>query len=291
VNGALAVGRYTLIELSRRRILLVFFILGAIGIVILGVGLKVLYSFATSQGSFGAPNTDPAALNRYLELAFVNYVFSALGVFGLLIAFAIGMTAIYHDLESGAAVSIFAKPVSRFAFAVGKIGGAVLALMAIVGLLAVETRIVMFLFGGGLEGSLTGEAAAVVANTMVVMLIVLALSTWMNNIVAAVVAFVYYNVITGVIAFVHKLFETGVIKNDVVKTIFDILYWVVPHELVSSAPADLAKAQIALSNAQTDPGVLAAVPSASGWGDIAWWAFVIVFFAGMVYFAVRRRQV
>jgi len=291
VTGALAVGRYTLLELSRRRILLVFFILGALGIVCLGVGLKVLYSFASSQGSFGAPNTDPAALNRYLELAFVNYVFSALGVFGLLIAFAIGMTAIYHDLESGAAVSIFAKPVSRFAFAVGKIGGAVLALVAIVGLLAVETRIVMFLFGGGLEASLTGEAAAVVANTMVVMLIVLALSTWMNNIVAAVVAFVYYNVITGVIAFVHKLFETGVIKNDVVKAIFDILYWVVPHELVSSAPGDLAKAQVALSNAQTDQGVLAAIPSASGWSDIAWWAFVVIFFAGLVYLAVRRRQV
>lgn len=291
MNGALAVGRYTLLELSRRRILLVFFILGALGIVLLGAGLKILYSFASSQGSFGAPNTDPAAFNRYLELAFVNYVFSALGVFGLLIAFAIGMTAIYHDLESGAAVSIFAKPVSRFAFAAGKIGGAILALVAIVGLLAVETRIVMFLFGGGLEGSLTGEAAAVVANTMVVMLIVLALSTWMNNIVAAVVAFVYYNVITGVIAFVHKLFETGVINNDPVKAIFEVLYWLVPHELVSSAPGDLARAQIALSSSPTDNSILAAVPSASAWGDIAWWAFVVLFFAGMVYFAVRRRQV
>jgi ABC-type transport system involved in multi-copper enzyme maturation permease subunit len=291
MNGALAVARYTLLELSRRRILLVFFVLGAIGIVCLGVGLKVLYAFASSQGSFGAPNTDPAALNRYLELAFVNYVFSALGVFGLLIAFAIGMTAIYHDLESGAAVSIFAKPVSRFAFSAGKIGGAVLALVAIVGLLAVETRIVMFLFGGGLEGSLTGEAAAVVANTIVVMLIVLALSTWMNNIVAAVVAFVYYNVITGVIAFVHKLFETGAINNDVVKTIFDVLYWLVPHELVSSAPGDLARAQIALSSSPSDHQILDAIPSASGWGDIAWWVFVVLFFAGMVYLAVRRRQV
>lgn len=292
MNGALAVARYTLLELSRRRILLVFFILGAIGIVCLGVGLKVLYSFASGQGNFGAPNTDPAAFNRYLELAFVNYVFSALGVFGLLIAFAIGMTAIYHDLESGAAVSIFAKPVSRFAFAVGKIGGAVLALVVIVGLLAVETRIVMFLFGGGLEGSLTGEAAAVVGNTIVVMLIVLALSTWMNNIVAAVVAFVYYNVITGVIAFVHKLFDTGAINNTLVRSIFDVLYWLVPHELVSSAPGDLARAQIALSNApSSNTAILGAIPSASGWGDIAWWAFVVVFFAGMVYLAVRRRQV
>ena len=291
MNGALAVSRYTLLELSRRRILLVFFVLGALGIVCLGVGLKILYSVASSQGSFSAPDVDPAAFNRFLELAFVNYVFSALGVFGLLIAFAIGMTAIYHDLESGAAVSIFAKPVSRFAFAAGKIGGAVTALVVIVGVLALETRFVMFLFGGGLEGSLTGEAAAVVANTMVVMLIVLALSTWMNNIVAAVVAFVYYNVITGVIAFVHSLADNGAINNNVVKTIFDVLYWLVPHELVSSAPGDLAKAQIAMSPARAGNSALAAIPPASGWGDIAWWAFVVVFFAGMVYYAVRRRQV
>jgi ABC-type transport system involved in multi-copper enzyme maturation permease subunit len=291
MNGALAVGRYTLLELSRRRILLVFFILGAAGIVLLGVGLKILYAVASSNGGFAPQDTDAATFNRFIELAFVNYVFTALGTFGLLIAFAIGMTAIYHDLESGAAVSIFAKPVSRFAFAAGKIAGAVAALVVIVGLLAVETRFVMFLFGGGLEGSLTGEAAAVVANTVVVMLIVLALSTWMNNIVAAVVAFVYYNVITGVIGFVHNLADKGVIDNNVVKTIFDILYWIVPHELVSSAPGDLARAQIALSNAQSDTQALAAVPSASGLGDIAWWAFVVIFFAGMVYLAVRRRQV
>ena len=291
MNGALAVARYTLLELSRRRILLVFFILGALGIVCLGVGLKILYSVASSQGGFSAPDVDPVAFNRFIELAFVNYVFSALGVFGLLIAFAIGMTAIYHDLESGAAVSIFAKPVSRFAFAAGKIGGAVTALVVIVGVLALETRFVMFLFGGGLEGSLTGEAAAVVANTMVVMLIVLALSTWMNNIVAAVVAFVYYNVITGVIAFVHSLADNGAINNNVVKTIFDVLYWLVPHELVSSAPGDLAKAQIAMSPAQAGNSALAAIPQASGSGDIAWWAFVVVFFAGMVYYAIRRRQV
>ena len=291
MNGSLAVARYTLLELSRRRILLVFFILGAAGIVCLGVGLKILYSVASSQGTFATREVDPAAFNRFLELAFVNYVFSALGVFGLLIAFAIGMTAIYHDLESGAAVSIFAKPVSRFAFAAGKIGGAVTALVAIVGVLALETRFVMFLFGGGLENSLTGEALAVVANTMVVMLIVLALSTWMNNIVAAVVAFVYYNVITGVIGFVHSLADNGAINNNVVKTIFDVLYWIVPHELVSSAPGDLAKAQIAMSPAQSGNSALAAIPSASGWGDIAWWAFVVVFFAGMVYYAVRRRQV
>ena len=291
MNGTLAVARYTLIELSRRRILLVFFIIGALGIVGLGVGLKILYTVALSSGSIAPKNVDPAVFNRFLELSFVNYVFSALATFSLLIAYAIGMTAIYHDLDSGAAVSIFSKPVSRFAFATGKVAAALTALVAIVGVLALEARFVMFLFGGGLENALTGEALAVVGNSVVVMLIVLSLSTWMNNIVAAVVAFVYYNVITGVISFVHNLADNGVITNNVVKTIFDIVYWLVPHELVSSAIGDVTKAQIAISGPQANNQALAGIPSASGVGDIVWWAFVVCFFAGLVYYAVRRRQV
>jgi ABC-type transport system involved in multi-copper enzyme maturation permease subunit len=291
MNGTLAVARYTLAELSRRRILLVFFIIGAIGIVGLGGGLKILYTVASSSGNIAPKNVDPAVFNRFLELTFVNYVFSALATFGLLIAFAIGMTAIYHDLDSGAAVSIFSKPVSRLAFATGKVAAAVAALVVIVGALALEARFVMFLFGGGLENALTGEALAVVGNCMVVMLIVLSLSTWMNNIVAAVVAFVYYNVITGVISFVHNLADNGVITNNVVKTIFDIVYWLVPHEIVSSATGDVAKASITISGPQTNSQALAGIPPASGIGDIVWWAFVVCFFAGLVYYAVRRRQV
>jgi ABC-type transport system involved in multi-copper enzyme maturation permease subunit len=203
------------------------------------------------------------------------------------------MTAIYHDLDSGAAVSIFSKPVSRVAFAAGKVGAAVAALVAIMAVLALEARFVMFLFGGGLENALTLEALAVVANTLVLMLIVLALSTWMNNIVAAVVAFVYYNVLSGVVVFVHNLVDNGVIGNTVVRTIVDIVYWLFPHQLVSSAAGDLARAQIALSGSTPQDGsqALASIPPASGVGDILWWVFVVCFFSGMLYYAVRRRQV
>ena len=293
MNGTLAVARYTLVELSRRRILLVFLILGAVGIAALGTGLKLLYSFLSTSSGVAPSNADPAAFNRFLELLFVNYVFSALGTFGLLIAFAIGMTAIYHDLDSGAAVSIFSKPVSRLAFAGGKVAAAVAALVVIMAALALEARFVMFLFGGGLENALTFEALAVVANTLVLMLIVLALSTWMNNIVAAVVAFVYYNVLSGVVGFVHNLVDNGLIGNSVVKAIFDIVYWLFPHQLVSSAPGELARAQIGLSGTTPQGGsqALASIPAASGAGDILWWAFVVCFFSGMLYYAVRRRQV
>ncbi len=293
MNGALAVSRYTLLELSRRRVLLVFFIIGALGIIALGGGLKILYQVASSNpNNFGnASNVDAATFDRFLELLFVSYLFQALSVFALLIAFGIGMTAIYHDLESGAAVSIFSKPVSRFAFTIGKLAAAVAGLIVIVGLLAVEARLIMFLFGGGLESALTGQLLAVVANAIVVMLIVLSLSTWMNNILAAIAAFIYYNVITGVISTIHMLADGGVIGNNVVRDVFDVLYWLVPHQLVSSAVRDLAQAEIQISGGVENNQALATIPSPSSAGDIAWWVFTVLVFAGLVYYAVRRRQV
>ncbi len=293
MNGALAVSRYTLLELSRRRVLLVFFIIGALGIIALGGGLKILYQVASSNpNNFGnASNVDAATFDRFLELLFVSYLFQALSVFALLIAFGIGMTAIYHDLESGAAVSIFSKPVSRFAFTIGKLAAAVAGLIVVVGLLAVEARLIMFLFGGGLESALTGQLLAVMANAIVVMLIVLSLSTWMNNILAAIAAFIYYNVITGVISTIHMLADGGVIGNNVVRDVFDVLYWLVPHQLVSSAVRDLAQAEIQISGGVENNQALATIPSPSGAGDIAWWVFTVLVFAGLVYYAVRRRQV
>ena len=294
MNGTLAVARYTLLELSRRRILLVFFVVGAVGTVLLGVFLKIANSLATrgtAQSVNGATQLDPAQMNQLLEAVFVTYLLGALGIFSLLIAFAIGMTAIYHDLESGTAVSLFSKPISRLAYTIGKISAAVAALVLVVGVLGIEARLAMLLFGGGLEGALTAEVLAVVANTVVVMLIVLALSTWMNNIIAAVVAFIYYDVVAALVVTIRNLTDQGVIDNGFLKGVFDVLYWVVPHELTSSASGDIAR-EIQLSGGgSANAATLAAIPPASGAGDILWWAFLVIVFSSLVYVAVRRRQV
>jgi ABC-type transport system involved in multi-copper enzyme maturation permease subunit len=300
MNGTLAVARYTLLELSRRRILLVFFVIGALGIAAIGIALKILYSVSplSFSGPPGSPAPDPAHLNLITELQFVTQLMSVIGFFALLIAFAIGMTAIYHDLESGAAVSIFSKPVSRLAFTTGKVLAAVLSMIVIVGLLSLETRLVMTLFGGGLEGALWVETVAAVANAALLMLIVLALSTWMNNIIAAVVAFVY-NFAASVVVTLHAALGGGGFgSNEIVKLVFNVAYWLVPHQLMSDARRQLARAEFDLfsKQAQGGPGPTAAdfinsVPGASGIQDIIWWVFLVVLMATLVYIAVRRRQV
>ncbi|MEP6752335.1 MAG: ABC transporter permease subunit [Candidatus Dormiibacterota bacterium] len=295
MNGTLAVARYTLLELSRRRILLVFYVVGAVGIVLLGGFLKIANTLATrgpAQSVNGATQLDPAQVNRLLEAVFVSYLLGALGIFALLIAFAIGMTTIYHDLESGTAVSLFSKPISRLAYTIGKIFAAVVALVLVVGVLGIEARLAMLLFGGGLEGALTAEVLAVVANAVVVMLIVLALSTWVNNIIAAVVAFIYYNVVATLVVTIRNLIHQGVIDNTNLRAVFDVLYWVVPHQLTSSASGDIARTEIQVSGGgSTNSATLALIPPGSGAGDILWWAFVVVVFASLAYIAVRRKQV
>jgi ABC-type transport system involved in multi-copper enzyme maturation permease subunit len=207
------------------------------------------------------------------------------------------MTAIYHDLESGAAVAIFSKPVSRLAFAIGKVGAAATALIVIVGLLSIEAMLFGLLFGGGLEQTLAIEAVAQVANALTLMLIVLALSTWMNNIVAAIVAFIY-NAAGGVVVALHNQLASAVNFGEsvVLKDVINILYWLVPHQLTSDAPRELVKAEIELFSVPGQPGpdlnqALTAVPGPSDLTDIVWWAFVVAVMAALVYVAVRRRQV
>jgi len=299
VKGTLAVARFTLIDLSRRRILLVFAILGAVGIAGIGTILKIFsstFAGAAFTGSPGSAPPDPAKINRFLDLMFVSDLVGALGLFALLIAFGIGMTAIYHDLESGAAVAIFSKPVSRFAFTAGKVAAAAVAMIVIVGLLSIEAMLVGLLFGGGLEQTLVAEAVAQVANALTLMLIVLALSTWMNNIVAAILAFIY-NAAAGVVVALHNQSAAGNLgDNAILNGGLNVLYWLVPHQLTSDAPRELVKAEVELFSTPGQPGpdvsqAVASVPGPSDLTDILWWAFVVILFASLVYVAVRRRQV
>ena len=291
----MAVARYTLLEISRRRILLVFFVIGVVGIAVIGIALKVA---PINMGSPGGTAPDPAVVSRFLELTFVRILTQVVGFFALLIAFAIGMTAIYHDLESGAAVAIFSKPITRLAYTIGKVVAAIIAMLLVVGLLGLEARLFMALFGGGLEQAMWVETVASVANAVLLMLIVLALSTWMNNIVAAIVAFIY-SFVGGVVVALHAQFGApGVLSAPaIIKTVLNILYWLVPHQLMSDAQRQIVKAQFELfggpqgRGAPTTNQILSSVPGASSLQDILWWAFLVVLMATLVYVAVRRRQV
>lgn len=155
----------------------------------------------------------------------------------------------------------------------------------------------MYLFGGGLEDALWWETLAAVANAVTLMLIVLALSGWVNNIVAAIIAFIY-NGAAGIVVTLHQQMTNGGVlaDNQVLHVGITILYWLVPHGLVSSAPREIARQELEILNS-TEPGgpnfdqAFSGIPGPSGAADIIWWAFVVAVLFGLVYLAVRRRQV
>jgi hypothetical protein len=133
------------------------------------------------------------------------------------------------------------------------------------------------------------------------MLLVMALSTWMNNIVAAIVAFVY-NGVAGFVVALHSQVQAGLLgDNQVLKAAVNVFYWLLPHPLMSDARRQIALAEFDLfSSLGTGPRTgqgaardqfLAGIPGASGPADIIWWVFVVCVFAGLAYYAVRRRQV
>lgn len=296
-----AVTRYTLVELSRRRILLVFFIIGAVGIVVLGVALKIAANAIGASVVVGGPPgstpPDPAQVQQVIELGFVNDLIGVLAFFALLVSFAIGMTAIYHDLDSGAAVSIFSKPISRLGYTAGKIAAAVVAMLVVVGALSLEARLVMQLFGGGLDRALWGEAAAQVGNAILLMLLVLALSAWMNNIVAAIIAFIYNGVASFVVTLHQQLDAGNLGNNQIISTVLNVAYWLVPHALRSDAQREITKKSIEIFSRPERRGgpspdqIVAGIPGASSATDIIWWIFLVALFATLVYVAVRRRQI
>src|SRR5256885_11759261 len=129
------------------------------------------------------------------------------------------------------------------------------------------------------------------------MLLVLALSAWMNNIVAAVVAFIY-NGVAGVVTALHQQLLTGSFgDNQVLHVGLNVLYWLVPHPLISSAPREIVRPQFEILTSNQPEGapsidqIVSSIPGASGVSAVSWWLFVVGGLVGILYFAVRRRPV
>ena len=139
--------------------------------------------------------------------------------------------------------------------------------------------------------------ATVVTNAVTLMLLVLALSAWMNNIVAAIVGFIY-NGAAGVVVTLHQQLVSGNLgDNQVLHAGLNTLYWLVPHALVSSAPREIVRQEFEIFATNQPEGaasvdqMVSSIPGPSGAADIIWWVFVVCVMFGILYFAVRRRQV
>lgn len=284
--AALAVARYTLVELSRRRLLGVFVGIGIFLTAGIGIAPLVLPGFRSADDRTifilgGISRVDGLALE--------------------LCAFAIGMTVINHDLDSGAIVGILSKPVTRLSYSVGKLAAALFLLFLLGSILTAGSMLAVELNSGGHMEVLFWFFAAGVANMMLLMILVMDLTVYLNNIVAAAIV-VTLTFVQNQVSVLYALVQQNVITTPIHEDVVRVFYWLVPHPLVSNLDRDITITQFNLNCAtgcagmQPDPAAylaqeLSRIPGATGNGDIVYWFAYLAVACGILYLALRRKQV
>jgi len=285
VSKTLAVSRYTLVELWRRRILIVL----------------VLVAVALIAGVGAVPHVVPGFRSDDDRTVFILDTLSRLvGLAASLCAYAVGMTIINHDLDSGTAVGLFAKPVSRIGYALGKLITASGVLIAIAALLGGGAVLLVALNGGGHVQPLFWFSAATAANIVLLLVLLMILTVYINNIVAAVIVFAF-NYVDGVVVSAHTLVQENLITSPPLQWIVDFFYWALPHPLYSDLPRELVRLQFKLGAEGPHPGpvisaamqqqMIQRTVAASSAGDVMFWLAYLAVLCALLVLAVRRKQV
>jgi ABC-type transport system involved in multi-copper enzyme maturation permease subunit len=285
--GALAVARYTLLELARRRLILFF------------VGIAIVFTAGLGLAPLVIPGLTTADEKTVFVLGGITKVDS---IAIELCAFAVGMIVINHDLDSGAIVGILAKPITRLGYAAGKLVAALFLLLLLVAVLIAGSMLVAVIDGSDNLDTLFAFFAANAANWMLLMILVMILTVYLNNIVAAAIV-VAFSFAQDQISTLHAAVENGVITDRILGGIVNSLYWVVPHPLVSNMGRAIVIAQYNVNCAANGcPGMkpspaeylaneLARIPGASGGGEIVYWFAYLTVVCALLYVALRRKQV
>jgi ABC-type transport system involved in multi-copper enzyme maturation permease subunit len=284
--AAIAVARYTLLELSRRRLLLVF------------AGIAVLLTAGLGLAPLFLPGMSSADDRAVFVLGGISRVD---GLAIELCAFAIGMTVINHDLDSGAIVAILAKPVTRLSYALGKLAAALFLVLLIVGVFTAGSLLVVALDGGGHANVLFWFFATNAANFMLLMVLVMILTVYLNNIVAAAIV-VAFSFVQNQVSILHTMVQSNVITDHILRPAVEAFFSVVPHQLLSNLDRDIAIANFNANCATGCPGMkpspalyladqLSRIPGASGSGDAVYWLAYLLVVCAILYVALRRKQV
>jgi ABC-type transport system involved in multi-copper enzyme maturation permease subunit len=208
--AALTIACLTIREASRRRLLLALAILTVIVIGLTGWGFQHLTTLTMADGTPIPASELRLATSQVLVL--VEFMFSAVLA---LSAVVVASPSISSEVESGVALSILARPVSRYQVVVGKwLGFAALIVVYVGATTALELLVVAFTTNYVPPGpvALGGYLAA---EGIVVMSLALLLSTWLSGMTAGVIALVLFFVawIGGIAGAIGEVFGNAGISN------------------------------------------------------------------------------
>ena len=208
--AALTIARLTIREAARRKLLLALAVLTVIVIGLTGWGFQHLTTLTNPDGS-QIPH-DELRLATSQVLVLVEFMFS--GVLALS-AVVVASPAISSELESGVALSIFARPVSRYQVVLGKwLGLAALIVFYVVATTTLEL-VVVDLTTGYVPPGPVGLAAYLSGEGVVVMSLALLISTRLSGMTAGVISLVLFFIawIGGIAGAIGEVFSSSAISN------------------------------------------------------------------------------
>ncbi len=208
--ATLTIARLTILEATRRRLVLALALLTVIVIGLTGWGFQRLTHLTSASGQAIPPEEIRLGVSQVLIL--VEFMFSGVLALSAVVAAA---PAVSGDVESGLALAILARPVGRHEVVVGKwLGLGALILVYTVAASALELAVVGLVSGYMPPGPVPA-VAYLVAEGVAIMSLTLLLSTRLSGMTAGVVALVLFFVawMGGIAGTIGTVFHNTAIEN------------------------------------------------------------------------------
>jgi ABC-type transport system involved in multi-copper enzyme maturation permease subunit len=206
----LTIARLTVREAARRKLLLALAILTLVVIGLTGWGFQHLATLTDSNGT--RIPADEVRLATSQVLVLVEFMFSAVLALSAVVT---ASPSISSEVESGVALAMLARPVSRYQVVLGKWLGFAGLIAVYVGATTALELIVVNATSSYVPPGPVALAAYLIAEGIVVMSLALLLSTWLSGMTAGVIALVLFFVawIGGIAGAIGEVFGNAAISN------------------------------------------------------------------------------
>lgn len=194
MRAAVVIAQASLAEHKRRRLVLFFFVISVL------MTAPIVYLVRSHQ--FEQLSGTPRGLVAFASI-------STLQLLALIATLAVSMSTIGRPFGSGEALTILARPVARWQYALGRLLGSATAVVVFCLVLGVETAAVQLVAGGGRMGLLWATWAIFAFDMVVLAAIGTLVSALVSNtMIVAVTTLLAYQSLKA-IASVHALIASG----------------------------------------------------------------------------------
>ena len=280
--NALTIARLTVREASRRRLLLALLLLTLVIFATTGWGFSRLSTLSDRNGPLSALQV------RLITSQLLIIVMYMLSFVLALAAVFVAAPAISGELESGIALTVLARPLSRRDYVVGKWLGLAFLVVAY----AVFATVGELLTAGAIVGYTPPEPVQIILylalEGVVCLTLSLALSTRLSGMVGGVIALVVFGIawLGGIVGGMGAVFA-----NDAITQIGTVSRVVLPTDLLWRAAVwSLEPAATRALAASAGPAAAATPFFAAGPPEAAWLLWAFIWTASVLALAIRSLQ-